>query len=274
MAFPLRTSTCCIPVRQNSFMTTSAAVIVLLACQHGDVRRYVNRISTLRCWGKRVLDVAKRIPGQLLGSAGTFLAGYLHTSLAFIRYIRGRSWPLLILWRCFSNNESYSTYPTEEAEQRYWDSAKVFRRRLQSSDARFCCPLVSSSSIENYENRIPVISAYQPSLPPLQKGLPRDKRCGGIDEEYYLPTKAFCKWYRMTFPDRAPLDPTKAARLKSMYTSDEKKEIHRLSRFKSNKKAFQTDHNLLNPRRYLYRDMWDAWQERHSGDVEIVFEGE
>ena len=39
----------------------------------------------------------------------------------------------------------------------------------------------------------------------------------------------------------------------------------------SNKTVF---HNLLNPRRYLYRDMWDAWQERHSEDVEIVFESD
>ncbi|KAJ3807075.1 hypothetical protein F5876DRAFT_80051 [Lentinula aff. lateritia] len=120
---------------------------------------------------------------------------------------------------------SYTTYPTSEAEQQYWDSARVFRRKLQSWDARFCGGYSSSSScrfnnVDEYEERFPVVSSYQPALPPLQALQTPDSRDArtnthhyggpgkneGHEEkvDYHLPTKTFQKWYRMTFPDKVP----------------------------------------------------------------------
>ncbi|KAJ3900034.1 hypothetical protein F5879DRAFT_453124 [Lentinula edodes] len=168
------------------------------------------------------------------------------------------SWLSLLLPRCRSP-PSYTTYPTPEAEQQYWDSARVFRRKLQSWDARFCGGYSNSSScrfnnVDEYEERFPVISSYQPALPPLQAlqtSRSRDARtnmryCGstvkneGREEkvDYHLPTKTFRKWYRMTYPDKPPLTPLKASQLKRSYNSDEKREIDRISRLVTNRRAF------------------------------------
>ncbi|KAJ4485530.1 hypothetical protein J3R30DRAFT_3401316 [Lentinula aciculospora] len=198
-----------------------------------------------------------------------------------------RSWHLWIPWQ--RRTLSYSTYPTLQAEQCYWDSSRLFKRRLQSLDARFCDSQFSSK--DDYEEHVPVISSYQPALPPLRTSSSRNERFNtgtdsnfyhrlngkeGTDKttkEYYLPTKAFRKWYRMTYPDQPPLDPLEASRLKNTYTTAERREIYRLSRLICNKKAYQVDNNLLDGRRYRYRDMWDTWQEENSSsEVEVVFE--
>ncbi|GAW02818.1 hypothetical protein LENED_004492 [Lentinula edodes] len=109
-------------------------------------------------------------------------------------------------------------------------------------------------NVDEYEERFPVISSYQPALPPLQAlqtSRSRDARtniryCGspgkneGREEkvDYHLPTKTFRKWYRMTYPDKPPLTPLKASQLKRSYNSDEKREIDRISRLVTNRRAF------------------------------------
>ncbi|KAJ3925859.1 MAG: hypothetical protein NXY57DRAFT_791097 [Lentinula lateritia] len=168
------------------------------------------------------------------------------------------SWLSLFLPRCRSP-PSYTTYPTPEAEQQYWDSARIFRRKLQGWDARFCGGYSNSSScrfnnVDEYEERFPVISSYQPALPPLQAlqtSRSRDARTNmryggspgkheGREEkvDYHLPTKTFRKWYKMTYPDKPPLTPLKASQLKRSYNSDEKREIDRISRLVTNRRAF------------------------------------
>ncbi|KAF9070895.1 hypothetical protein BDP27DRAFT_1362333 [Rhodocollybia butyracea] len=276
MAFPMKTQMSCISLRENNLVLTSTIILALLAYQRGDTERCFHGDNS---FSKRILHVLTYAPIRLCNSVRAAVAS--HNPFTYVRNLcrvlyRQR-------WHLLTPSQPPTTYPTKEAEQRYWDSAERFRRKLQSSDARFHSnskPIL----INEYENRIPMISSFQPALPPL--GNPRKSANVRIEwnqnrdasrpyEYYYLPTKAFSKWHRMTYPDQAPLDRLYAERLKSTYNNDEKREIHRISRLISNKKAFRVDDNLLNCRRYQYRDMWDAWQEKHSSsDVEVLFGAE
>ncbi|KAJ4493578.1 hypothetical protein C8J55DRAFT_162216 [Lentinula edodes] len=192
------------------------------------------------------------------------------------------SWLSLLLPWCRSP-PLYTTYPTPEAEQQYWDSARVFRRRLQSWDARFCGDYPDSSScrfnnIDEYEESFPVVSSYQPALPPLhalQTSRSRDARtntryCGspaknqGREEkvDYHLPTKTFRKWYRMTFPDKPPLTPLEASRLKRSYNPDEKREMDRISRLVTNRRAFHDDRRDAKDGKSFHRLDRDVYKAR------------
>lgn len=68
-----------------------------------------------------------------------------------------------------------------------------------------------------------------------------------------------------------PFDLVKAGQMMRKYDADEKREIHRISRLISNKKAFRS---RVDSRRYQYQDMWNEWQKKNSLGIEIVFEEE
>lgn len=207
MAFSKRTPLSFIFLHKNECISTSAVVIILLAY----------RITSSK---KRIysFDILKRAARGALYFVGYFLKGILvYTQAAvaglaqysLLKYIRNVLNPIYE-WRWY-RSPNYLTYPTKEAEQRYWDSARLLRRQLQSSDARFCLSSSSHKSLsrDNYEDCIPVISSYQPALPPLRNSYDlytRKKSRNSFDRsagrEYHLPTKAFCKWYRMTHPDQ------------------------------------------------------------------------
>ncbi|KAJ3818544.1 hypothetical protein F5880DRAFT_1224240 [Lentinula raphanica] len=272
---------------ESNYFSTSAVVVALLAYHNPNIKRYSHDVAStiLKTLGRNFSSIFLTTSPRLsLGSVryrardiGLCL-GHLVNSFLFFRAVFrslfARLEHLLVPW--WSQKPSpYSTYPTPEAEQRYWHSAKIYRRKLQSLDARFSAPCPSSLEAKNaYEERIPVISSYQPALPPLPETRMNTSPGGAGKQEmnvYHLPTKAFCKWHRMTYPDQPLLELLAAARLKEAYTPAEKREIHRISRLIPNKKAYRTNDNLLDHSRYYYRDMWDAWQEKQSLDVEVIF---
>ncbi|KAJ3738633.1 hypothetical protein DFH05DRAFT_1408634 [Lentinula detonsa] len=278
---------------QNNYICTSAAAVGLLAYHNSSSKQYCFHAATfLKVVGRRTsATIFRDVPRLLLSftrsgfiNLGLYLGHLKNTSVSprcILKRLYNRFRHFLIPWWPGELRLPYSTYPTQEAEQRYWDSARAFRRQLQSMDARFCAPCSSSLKTKNdYEQRVPVISSYQPALPPLRNSRDVGRSLGsGYEKEkakkYFLTTKAFCKWHRMTFPDQPSLKPLTAARLKETYSDHEKQEIHRISRLVPNKKAFQKNDNLLDSRRYYYRDMWDSWQEKHSLDVvEVIFETE
>ncbi|KAK0455693.1 uncharacterized protein EV420DRAFT_1644473 [Desarmillaria tabescens] len=86
--------------------------------------------------------------------------------------------------------------------------------------------------------------------------------------EYYLPSKAFCKWHRMVFPE-SPNHPTlsQARTLKKYFSSLDRREMHRISRLLSDEEVFGTYKRWSSE----YRTMWKLWIERKGTDLAIVF---
>ncbi|KAE9398813.1 hypothetical protein BT96DRAFT_717065 [Gymnopus androsaceus JB14] len=239
----------------------SAVLIALLAYRTSDTEQRIHGINVLKCAARGTIDFVARSPKMLLGFAQAAGAGgqcyKLWNSIQKFLHPISEWW--LHLWLPWRFRSQYSTYPTEEAEQRYWDSAKLFRRQLQSSDARFCLPSSSPRtkilSRDDYEDRIPIITSYQPALPPHRNtrdlGKTRKRWDTGMSSgrsevaEYHLPVKAFCKWHRMTFPDKNAID------LLESWSHDEEIQCRREARDPShialipNKKALRVRYQPL-----------------------------
>ncbi|KAK1215916.1 hypothetical protein PQX77_021461, partial [Marasmius sp. AFHP31] len=155
------------------------------------------------------------IHGRMGGFVGAGVGGGVRAGrwrwprvIRWIERIRRRLWG-------FGIGYGYDIYGSVEEEQRYWASARRYRRRLGDSDARYQENYRKESAskgggsgrlaqgrtreevFDDFERRIPVISAYQPALPPMRSrqgpGVGRDDE----REEYPLSNKAFCKWHRM-----------------------------------------------------------------------------
>ncbi|KAK0490275.1 hypothetical protein IW261DRAFT_1431207 [Armillaria novae-zelandiae] len=179
-----------------------------------------------------------------------------------------------ILWHiwgatlgCHRRKNSHGTYANEREEQAYWESAMRWNLCLQTSGA-----------MKDWS--IPVITSYTPAPP-----APASQESETEATEYYLPPKAFCKWYRMVFPespvrrvDSALLDisdsitqhyPTlsQAQRLKTRFSSLDRREMHRISRILSDEVVFGTHRRWGSE----YRTMWKLWIERKGTDMTIVF---
>ncbi|KAK0231560.1 hypothetical protein IW262DRAFT_1235588, partial [Armillaria fumosa] len=152
--------------------------------------------------------------------------------------------------RCHRRKFLHGTYANEREEQRYWESAMRWNICLQTSGAM-------------KDWLIPVITSYTPA-PPATASQEGETEA----TEYYLPSKAFCKWYRMVFPE-SPHYPTlsQAQRLKTRFSSLDRREMHRISRMLSDEVVFGTRRRWSSE----YRTMWKLWKEKKGADVAIVF---
>ncbi|KAK0448135.1 hypothetical protein EV421DRAFT_1706128 [Armillaria borealis] len=145
---------------------------------------------------------------------------------------------------------SHDTYANEGEEQAYWESAMRWHLYLQTSGA-----------MKDWS--IPVITSYTPA-PPASASHEDETEA----TEYYLPSKAFCKWYRMVFPESLH-HPTlsQAQRLKTRFSSLDRREMHRISRMLSDEIVFGTHRHWSSE----YRTMWKLWKKKKGADMAIVF---
>jgi hypothetical protein len=88
--------------------------------------------------------------------------------------------------RGHSKPDSYVRYSSREAEQEYWKESEPYRLYVQTSSARY------------YET-IPILTSYEPRLPPISH-LPRRKKSDSLKSN--VTPKSFCRWHRLVFPDR------------------------------------------------------------------------
>ncbi len=99
-----------------------------------------------------------------------------------------QAWYLRIRARIWLPAEAkYLTYKSEKEEQRYWDAARRSHAYLFTSDARYFCGVTATQPV-------PALSSYTPAPPIVTTS-------EETSIEYNLPSKAFCKWHRMVFPN-------------------------------------------------------------------------
>ncbi|KAG1731979.1 uncharacterized protein EDB91DRAFT_702185 [Suillus paluster] len=150
----------------------------------------------------------------------------------------------------------YESFPTLEAETKYWCIAARYRRHLAQSNAR---------RPPHETSEIPLVSYYTPRLLPQY----RDVRYS--DEEsgaYSISAKTFCKWHRMVF--RGSHHPTlsqAAARIK-YHSYRDLREIHRIARLLPDEEVFR----VRRPWSQKYSKIWKQWLNNKGPDVVIVFE--
>ncbi|KAL0563588.1 hypothetical protein V5O48_018479 [Marasmius crinis-equi] len=245
--------------------------------------------------------------GGVRGQTGVYgwIFGWMGTTSWPMRWMESIGRRLWIFGGLFGRGSGHNVYRSDEEEERYWDSAKKFRRRLQSSDARFqeaarnsrrhpsAARMTQREVYDSFERRVPVVTSYQPALPPESS---RRSRNGGNDgivdksEEYPLSTKAFCKWYRMVHPPgsvcvvklsaavamlipsatrkRRMMTASRASKLKRYYSSRDRREMRRIARLLPNEVVFDARWKWIP----MYRDMWMRWLERKGPDICVVFE--
>ncbi|KAK7439540.1 hypothetical protein VKT23_017468 [Stygiomarasmius scandens] len=175
----------------------------------------------------------------------------------------------------------YDTYSSRDDEQkRYWDSIKPWTGRMKGFDARFntqssSTHIMSSSASSDdgfpyHEDTIPVISSYQPALPPLTvRRHSVEHRLEEEEEDYhYLSVKTFRKWYGMVYPERKKPTPSQAARMLHTYSTQDKKEIRRMSKLKLKKRDSGGNE---------YKKQWEDYLSKkfaRGPELVVVFEDE
>ncbi|KAG1786329.1 uncharacterized protein HD556DRAFT_640436 [Suillus plorans] len=146
------------------------------------------------------------------------------------------------------------TFPTLEAEAKYWCIAARYRRHLAQSSARR--PPQETSEI-------PLVTYYTPRLLPQYRDVQHpDEGSSGFS----IPAKTFCKWHRMVF--RGSYHPTLAQAVVRMkyYSHRDLKEMQRIARFLSDEQV------LRRPWSPKYSELWKRWLDTKGPDVVIVFE--
>ncbi|KAF5360155.1 hypothetical protein D9758_011369 [Tetrapyrgos nigripes] len=127
---------------------------------------------------------------------------------------------------------------------------------------------------EGYIPDVPIITCYQPPLPPL----PLSSRAVGPlkGEDYHLPTRTFTKWYRMVYPEKNQPTPLTASRIldSGIYTGRDKKEMRRIASLKMQLSPHPSgdsdDKIITNP----YKKAWEDYLERkfkEGPEVVVVF---
>ncbi|KAJ7499870.1 hypothetical protein FB451DRAFT_1014815 [Mycena latifolia] len=151
----------------------------------------------------------------------------------------------------------HKTYRNALEEDRYWAAAEQHGRRLRSSDARF------AGSAAIHKLGVPVVTSYSPALLPYY-------RQGGrkASPRYHLSLRALCKWHRMVFPGPRHPTITEASRLRSRFSPEDLREIHRISRMVPDEKVFGRAPARWKPK---YRDIWREWLEKDRG-IHIFFQ--
>ncbi|KAG7441623.1 uncharacterized protein BT62DRAFT_974516 [Guyanagaster necrorhizus] len=181
--------------------------------------------------------------------------GDLVLSDVTIRTFISKIWAILWqLWRAtlrvYLRKTLHGTYANEGEEQAYWESAIRSHLYLQTSGAM---------KVWSF----PVITSYAPA-PPVSTSQEDEPE----SIEYYLPSKTFCKWHRMVFPE-SPNHPTlsQARMLKKYFSSLDRREMHRISQLLSDDVVFGT-HKCWGSK---YRTLWNSWLEKKGADIAIVF---
>ncbi|KAJ8076177.1 hypothetical protein PM082_022162 [Marasmius tenuissimus] len=211
---------------------------------------------------------------------GVWAGGWRPKVIRWIERTRRRLW-------AFGIGYGHDIYGSVEEEERYWASARRYRRRLGESDARYqenyrresarsserlAQERTREEAFDDFERRIPVISGYQPALPPM-----RSRRGPGVErdderQEYLLSNTAFCKWRRMVYPpgSQRPITTPRAAKLKKHHSSRDRREIRRISRLLPNEAVFSPQWTWTP----VYRVLWQQWLQRKGPDTCVVFEDE
>ncbi|TFK66584.1 hypothetical protein BDN72DRAFT_141564 [Pluteus cervinus] len=196
----------------------------------------------------------------------------------------------------------YLTYPSPNAEAKYWRQSTRYQRQLRYSDARWVeshrtRPIRAQDDQVNWENRlkrkgiemvvadensrgvyrvgygdIPVVSSYSPALLPeyRQYGKSRREERDSARWEELVDGEVFLKWHRMVYPDKL-ISLTEAERALAKFSARDKREIYRMSQMLPDRVISSQRFKKKKVKRY--QGMWDEWvNERRGLDLVIVFE--
>ncbi|KAG2035316.1 hypothetical protein BDR03DRAFT_531281 [Suillus americanus] len=154
----------------------------------------------------------------------------------------------------FPTRSRCGTFPTLEAEAKYWYIAARYRRHLAQSSAR---------RPPHETSEIPLVTYYTPRLLPQYRDVRHSDDGSG---EFCISAKTFCKWHRMVF--RGPHHPTLAqAAIRMKYHSHrDLREMQRIARLLSDEQV------LRRPWSPKYSKLWKRWLDNKGPDVVIVFE--
>ncbi|KAG2153740.1 uncharacterized protein EDB93DRAFT_212525 [Suillus bovinus] len=155
--------------------------------------------------------------------------------------------PFLARSRC-------GTFPTPEAEAKYWCIAARYRRHLAQSNARR--PPQETSEI-------PLVTYYTPRLLPPYRDIQHSDEGSS---EFSIPAKTFCKWHRMVFRESHHPTLAQAAVRMKYYSHRDLKEMQRIARLLSDEQV------LRRPWSPKYSKLWKRWLDTKGPDVVIVFE--
>ncbi|CAA7268692.1 unnamed protein product [Cyclocybe aegerita] len=171
----------------------------------------------------------------------------------------------------------YDRYRTPEDEARYWEQAERGRKVLERSDARF----VGADRVQKPLPELPpLVIYYTPALPPLYRDTRSQEERRRKKKEkrrYYISSKTYCKWHRMVFPNSVsrkcvsgPLwalialqeHPTisQASKYRAEKTSDELREIHRISQMLPDDAVFAHPGNPEPKISSKYHRIWQEWK--------------
>jgi len=156
----------------------------------------------------------------------------------------------------FPAHSRYETFPTPEAEAKYWRISARYRRYLAHSSAR---------QPPHETSEIPLVTYYTPRLLPQY----REVRCSDQEKgEYSISSRTFCKWHRMVF--RGSRHPTlaRAAERMKYHSHEDLREIQRIARLLPDEDVFRV-RRRWSPK---YSKMWKRWLDNKGPDLVIVFE--
>ncbi|KAJ7039404.1 hypothetical protein C8F04DRAFT_996952 [Mycena alexandri] len=146
--------------------------------------------------------------------------------------------------------KTYKTYRSALQEDQYWTTATMYGHRLQRSDARF------SGSKGATESAIQVVTFYIPALLPRYRQKERKAM-----PEYFLSLRSLCKWHRMVFPGPGHPNISQASKLREGFSLEDRQEIHRISRMRSDELVFGAKAGKWKPK---YRIIWRKWLTRED----------
>ncbi|KAG2363715.1 hypothetical protein BDR07DRAFT_1215258, partial [Suillus spraguei] len=146
------------------------------------------------------------------------------------------------------------TFPTLEAEAKYWSIAARYRRHLAQSSAR---------QPPHETSEIPLVTYYTPRLLPQYRDARHPDDGSG---EFSISPKTFCKWHRMVF--RGSHHPTLAqAAVRMKYHSHrDLREMQRIARLLPDEPV------LRRPWSPKYSKLWKRWLDSKGPDIVVVFE--
>lgn len=154
----------------------------------------------------------------------------------------------------FPTRPRCGTFPTLEAEAKYWRIAARYRRHLAQSSAR---------RPPHEASEIPLVTYYTPCLLPQYRDVRHPNEGSG---EFSISAKTFCKWHRMVFRgSRHPTLAQAAVRMK-YHSHRDLKEMQRIARLLPDEQV------LRRPWSPKYSNLWKQWLDNKGPDIVIVFE--
>ncbi|KAI6122891.1 hypothetical protein EDD16DRAFT_728015 [Pisolithus croceorrhizus] len=107
------------------------------------------------------------------------------------------------LWQSVHGRcEESDTYRTPHEEARYWHLAEWYRQRLYSGGTRVQAKI--ESGLRNSSSRVSaqLVEYYTPHLLLVYRERRRSGKSQEVDATFTISPKAYCKRYRVVFPDR------------------------------------------------------------------------